>query len=154
MANRNARNYLQTEHPHIFSQMYSKVNAIEIVSLSTAGQLYPSSGPWSEIIKENFNTSANGVITFTGPSAIFFYGPSAVFQIDKAAEITFYTYINGLEVSRTTKLVQATQLGSDISVNRMALLPLQTLDTLQIFASSTTNNTTMTIKHNRILLNG
>lgn len=152
MAFRNVEDYLTVEHPHIFSNAYVETDENQILPLPTAGQYYPIVGPWTNRLVENYSVSANGILTFTGPTGVFHYAPSITYIMEKACTVTFATFKNDVLLTETAVIQPATNLNGIVS--RSSLVVVETNDTHDIRVKTTIANNSITIGTSRVVYHG
>lgn len=154
MALIDANVWLLSKHPHIFSEFYGKIPEPQTQDVVPIDTFLPIASLWETIVGENFSISPAGIVTFTGANALFLYAPSVQFFSNKACNLVFETRINGISVSQTPFIITSTNTAMSRQVTRMALIPLNTNDTLQIFVKSDTASTTLTWQQATIVIKG
>lgn len=151
MAFRNAQDYLEVEHPRLFSYVDIYPSAPEDLDLVVAGQWYNPTGIWAEFLGANFTlTPTGGYVTLDGPDAIFNYIAHLIVSADKACSITTGTFVNEILTTQTTLKIGAAE--TDKRMLRTRLLSLSTDDILHLRVKSDTANTTVSLSEGRITI--
>jgi len=105
MALRNARDYLETEHPHLFNGCNPKVTPPHQATLTLADTYYQlTAATWSAPLQAGFTLAANGLLTYTDVGQIVIFVGLANISVGTAATMTLGLFINGSPIIESSSL--------------------------------------------------
>lgn len=115
------------------------------LSLVNAGQYYQMPGTFTAADYGRFETTAAGVLTFTGVGGVFLLNGVSDVQVDKACKTTYGLHRNGTLVpgAETPHTFAASAKVENISITAILDI-LEQGDELRVYAKSDTANTLLT----------
>lgn len=122
----------------------SILTAQDTTTLSVIGTYYKINGTFSADYILGFSHNTNGTLTYTKTKdCIFLFNGVSDLEVNKACEITYALFINGISVAETLHDFAATSKIENISIT--AFLELQKNNYLEIYAKSDTVDTIITV---------
>jgi len=102
MALRNAQDYLEAEHPHLFNGCNPKVVTPFQLPMAVAGTYYLfTDATWTASLQAGFTVAANGIVTYTGVGQVLIFVGLAYLSVQTAATVTFALFVNGVPIIET-----------------------------------------------------
>lgn len=124
-------------------------------TLTTAGQYYKIAGTYAGGLLSCFTLNANGTLTYTASENVtVLFNGAANLTANKACIITFALYKNGAIVPGATSPVYITYPGKPAANAITDHIALALNDYFEIYASSDTASTTLTVPSLQITMDG
>jgi hypothetical protein len=109
-------------------------------------------GTWTDSCLFKFTFDPSGILTYTGPDTCFLLNGVSDLQVNKACEVTYALFKNGVLVpgAETPHTFTAAAKTSNISITRICTL--ETGDTVEVYAKCDDDTAIATIKSLSITL--
>ena len=132
------------------ASMFTSLPGTYTTVLATAGTYYKISGTFLGYLLSRFTVNAAGTLAYTGDGEVVSIMGTSDMHCDKACELEYVIYLNGVRLPGTTSHHTVTAASKNSNLAITGLIDLNTSDTLEIYAMSDTTNTTLTIRTLRI----
>jgi len=108
MAFRNADDYLQAKHPHLYNGVNPRLVTPHQATLTLADTYYQlTDATWGATLQAGFTLSANGLLNYDGIGQILLFAGVANVTVSIATTLTLGLFVNGSPIVETPRLFDA-----------------------------------------------